>query len=80
MKVPSINILYLIYIERHGIGPSESESLDLAILNFLQHFRMSFIGDSVPRHGRLYTRLQEAVGVKDEAMVHNTCTFVKLFV
>jgi hypothetical protein len=30
-----------------------SEQLNVAFLNFLQHFRLSFIGDTVPKHGRL---------------------------
>jgi len=49
-------------------GPS-SEGLNVAVLNFLQHFRLSFIGDTVPRHGKLYTRLAETIGIDDEGRV-----------
>lgn len=46
-----------------------SEQLNVAVLNFLQHFRVSFIGDTVPRHGKLYARLHEAIGIDDENRV-----------
>eukprot|EP00040_Diaphanoeca_grandis_P028479 m.165065 g.165065 ORF g.165065 m.165065 type:complete len:1101 (-) comp31368_c0_seq1:40-3342(-) len=46
-----------------------SEGLNVAVLNFLQHFRLSFIGEAVPRHSKLYTRLSETIGIEDETMV-----------
>lgn len=37
--------------------PPIGERLNVAILTFLQHFRVSFVGDTVPRHGLMYQKL-----------------------
>eukprot|EP00051_Salpingoeca_urceolata_P032840 m.17679 g.17679 ORF g.17679 m.17679 type:complete len:1077 (+) comp5522_c0_seq1:322-3552(+) len=50
-------------------APPDSESLDLALLSFFQHFRSMFIGDHVHRSVKVHQMLAERLRLSDEIMV-----------
>eukprot|EP00041_Stephanoeca_diplocostata_P027991 m.781345 g.781345 ORF g.781345 m.781345 type:complete len:685 (-) comp23285_c2_seq50:1625-3679(-) len=65
----ALNLMRMVDENLAVSGVMGSEQLQVAILNFLQHFRLSFIGDTVPRHGLLYQRLAETIGIDDETRI-----------
>uniref|UniRef100_A0A0X3P2S5 Exportin-7 n=1 Tax=Schistocephalus solidus TaxID=70667 RepID=A0A0X3P2S5_SCHSO len=43
--------------------------LELAIINFLEHFRRTFVGENINRVSNIYQSLASSVGVSDEIMM-----------
>ncbi|CAK0751589.1 hypothetical protein CVIRNUC_002079 [Coccomyxa viridis] len=52
-------------------GERSRQRLDLAILSLFQSFRKIYIGEQVMHSSKVYTKLQERLGLKDHAMVLN---------
>eukprot|EP00048_Salpingoeca_helianthica_P001319 m.48425 g.48425 ORF g.48425 m.48425 type:complete len:1073 (+) comp11378_c0_seq3:31-3249(+) len=58
--------------ERLRVGPPTAESLDLAILYFLQQFRTSYVGaDTLSKTSKVFLRLSETLGLVDENAILN---------
>lgn len=53
-------------------GERSRQRLDMAVINFFQSFRKVYIGEQVMHSSKVYTRLQEALGLADHTAVLNT--------
>jgi len=56
---------------RQRYGERSRQRLDMATINFFQCFRKVYIGEQVMHSSKVYTRLQDALGLSDHAAVLN---------
>ncbi|XP_074590351.1 uncharacterized protein LOC141846243 isoform X2 [Curcuma longa] len=69
-------VLQLINLTDSGLhsqryGELSKQRLDRAILTFFQNFRRSYVGDLAMHSSKLYSRLQELLGIQDHLVLLN---------